>query len=303
MAHFVPLVNLLAPQLSTQPVPHAIALAVQPALLTEDHRTRSGCTRDCGQPALLTEDHCTRSGGGLTLLPMTRHNEQGQPIGEDLGGWVAPAFPEPQVMSGRWVTLEPLGWEAHGPALFEAFGRAPESLWTYMPFGPFGHPSELKETVEAMTVYPDWLPYAIVVSGTPLGFASYLRIQPPEGVIEVGAITFAPPLQRTTAATEALYLMMSRAFDLGYRRCEWKCDALNEPSRKAGERLGFEYEGTSRQATHYKGRNRDTAWFAIIDEDWLGLDSAFQRWLSPDNFDTRGQQLQSLTNLRQPGIG
>lgn len=229
---------------------------------------------------------------------MIRHNEHGQPIGEDLGEWVAPVFPEPEVLTGRWVTLEPLRWEDHGESLFQAFDRAPGSLWTYMPFGPFDRPADLKKTVDDMIGYPDWVPYAILVDQGPLGFASYLRIQPGEGVVEIGAITLAPPLQRTTPATEALYLMIARVFELGYRRCEWKCDALNEPSRSAGQRLGFEYEGTFRQATHYKGRNRDTAWFAIIDRDWPELDAAYQRWLSPDNFDEEGRQRQSLQSLR-----
>lgn len=198
------------------------------------------------------------------------------------------------MLRGRWVTLEPLHWRAHGPALFEQFDSAPDSLWTYMPFGPFDHQSDLEETIEAMIDYPDWVPYAIVVDGRPLGFASYLRIQPVDGVIEIGAIALAPPLQKSTSATEALYLMIAHAFQLGYRRCEWKCDALNGPSRSAGRRLGFEYEGTFRQATHYKGRNRDTAWFAIIDKDWPGLESAFSKWLSPDNFDEQRTQRQSL---------
>lgn len=232
---------------------------------------------------------------------MTRRNEHGQAIGEDLAGWVTPPFPEPEVLKGRWVTLEPLRWETHGQSLFEAFDRAPDSLWTYMPFGPYDDPGELRKTIEAMDGYRDWLAYAIVVDGAPLGFASYLRIQPGDGVIEVGAITLAPALQRTTAATEALYLMISRAFRLGYRRCEWKCDALNSASRSAGLRLGFRYEGTFRQATHYKGRNRDTAWFAIIDTEWPDLDTAFATWLSPANFDKQGYQRRSLDTVRTPG--
>lgn len=145
----------------------------------------------------------------------------------------------------------------------------------------------------------DWCPYAIVTPGDgPCGIACHLRVQPSIGVIEIGSIVLSPRLQRTTAATEALYLLMRHAFDLGYRRCEWKCDALNAPSRRAAERLGFVYEGTFRQATHYKGRNRDTAWYAIIDADWPALDAAFTAWLAADNFDAEGRQRRGLGSFR-----
>jgi RimJ/RimL family protein N-acetyltransferase len=132
-----------------------------------------------------------------------------------------------------------------------------------------------------------------------VGFLSYLRIDPPGGVIEIGSIVFAPELQRTTAATEVIFLLLKYAFGLGYRRCEWKCDALNAASRKAAERLGFGYEGTFKKATHYKGRNRDTAWYAITDDEWPQVERAFARWLAPDNFDTGGRQLRSLSDLRR----
>jgi RimJ/RimL family protein N-acetyltransferase len=132
-----------------------------------------------------------------------------------------------------------------------------------------------------------------------VGFAAYLRIQPRDGVIEIGSIVFSPRLQRTTAATEAIYLMLRNVFALGYRRCEWKCDDLNAPSRAAADRLGFTYEGTFRQATHYKGRNRDTAWYAIVNREWPALDGVFQRWLAPDNFDDDGVQRQSLGKMRE----
>jgi RimJ/RimL family protein N-acetyltransferase len=133
-----------------------------------------------------------------------------------------------------------------------------------------------------------------------VGVASYLRINPQDGVIEVGHIHFSPLLQRTTLATEAMYLMMKRVFDeLGYRRYEWKCDSLNEPSRKAALRLGYTFEGIFRQATMYKGRNRDTAWYAIIDKDWPVIRSAYESWLDPGNFDARGNQVSSLSDLMQ----
>lgn len=225
---------------------------------------------------------------------MPQVNSFGQTVGDGLDGWEAPAHPPLRPLPGRTATLEPLDWSTHGEPLFECLSNAPDSLWTYMTFGPFAEASQMRSTVEWMLRQHDWLPYAIVVEGQPLGFAAYLRINPADGVIEIGSIVFAPELQRTTGATESLYLMIKNVFDLGYRRCEWKCDDLNEPSRRAGARLGFRYEGTFRKATHYKGRNRDTAWFSITDEEWPVLQTAFSAWLSPDNFDERGHQLKRL---------
>jgi len=225
-------------------------------------------------------------------------NAHGQPVGFDLSGWTSPGTPEPRVLSGRTVNVSPLDLDRDVGPLFDALSTAPESLWTYMAFGPFANVSELAETLQRMCDDPSWQPYAIRVSGVPEGFASYLRIQPPEGVIEIGSITFSPAMQRTTAATEALYLMIRNVFDQGYRRCEWKCDDLNEPSRVAADRLGFRYEGTFAQATHYKGRNRDTAWYAITDREWPTLDDAFRRWLDPANFDEQGRELATLKEMR-----
>ena len=150
----------------------------------------------------------------------------------------------------------------------------------------------------ARPTIPDWIPYAIEVEGAVRGFASYLRLDPPNGAVEIGSILYSPTLQRTTAATEAIYLMIRHAFANGYRRVEWKCDALNAPSVAAGERLGFRYEGTFRNATHYKGRNRDTAWFAITLEDWPETRAALESWLDPSNFDAEGRQTDSLASLR-----
>ncbi|HEU4895749.1 MAG TPA: GNAT family protein [Acidimicrobiia bacterium] len=229
---------------------------------------------------------------------MTRQNEHGQPIGLPLGGWERPEFPPATDLTGRSVTLVPLE-TAHASNLFSAFSNASDSLWTYMSFGPFPNVNALEETLETMIALEDWLPYSIVVEGRHLGFASYLRIQPGEGVIEIGAITMSPHLQRTTAATEAVFMMIDNAFTLGYRRLEWKCDQLNEPSRRAAIRFGFTYEGTFRQATHYKGRNRDTAWYSIIDGEWPALREAFLSWLDPDNFDTTGRQRRGLAEIRE----
>ncbi len=228
---------------------------------------------------------------------MSPVNEHGQPVGPDLAAWVSPEYPPTVPLKGRTVVVEPLDWSAHGEDLYVALAGAPETLWTYMSFGPLDGIEDLERTVTQMIDDPDWSPFVFVVDGTPLGFASYLRINPGDGVIEIGSITLGPTIQRTTAATEALYLMIKNVFDLGYRRCEWKCDDLNASSRSAALRLGFAYEGTFRQATHYKGRNRDTAWYAIVDTYWPRLDEAFRTWLSPRNFADDGSQITHLSQL------
>jgi len=225
---------------------------------------------------------------------VSRLNEFNQPIGPDLQGWTPPQFPPFRELHGRSVKLEPLDRERHAGALFTAFQDAPDALWTYMFFGPFRCVGELAAAIDTLIALPDWQPYAIVVGERPVGFMSYLRIDPANGAIEIGSIVFSPALQKTRAATEAIYLLIRNAFDLGYRRCEWKCDDLNDASRVAAGRLGFRYEGTVRKATHYKGRSRDTAWYAIIDDEWLALEAAFQTWLADDNFGPDGRQRTSL---------
>ena len=232
---------------------------------------------------------------------MPRSNEFNQPIGDDLDGWKPPGFPPLREFAGKYVKLEPLNRERHTQSLYAAYQDSPDSIWTYMPLGPFRDTAELGATIEALAADSGWQPYAIVVHGTALGFMSYLRIDQPNGAIEIGSIVLSTGLQRTTPATEAIYLLIKNAFDLGYRRCEWKCDDLNAPSRRAAQRLGFRYEGTFRHATHYKGRNRDTAWYAITDHEWPALDQAFRAWLADDNFDRSGRQRSSLSNLRNQG--
>lgn len=226
-------------------------------------------------------------------------NAFGQVVGEHLQEWSPPDYPVRVAVQGARVELVPLSWAEHGTALFEELEVAPDSIWTYMTFGPFRDLGEFEAALRQLDDYPQVIPYALVVDGRPLGFACYLRIKPEQGVIEVGSIVLSPRLQRTTEATEALYLMIRHAFDIGYRRVEWKCDDLNTPSRTAAERLGFAYEGTFRQATHYKGRNRDTAWYAMIDRDWPRLDQAFRQWLEPDNFDAAGAQKRALSEIRE----
>lgn len=226
-------------------------------------------------------------------------NALGQPIGLPVSLDLPRPVPPRTVMAGRYVTVEPLAL-SHVPGLFSAFAEDTEGrIWTYLPNGPYAAEPAFAKWAEGAMASNDPLMHTIVVDGEPLGHASYLRIDPGNAAIEVGFINMAPRLQRTRAATETMYLMMARAFDdLGYRRYEWKCDALNAPSRRAAERLGFAYEGTFRQATHYKGRNRDTAWFSVIDSEWPAVRAAFQAWLDPGNFDANGQQKQSLTALR-----
>ncbi len=226
---------------------------------------------------------------------MSVQNEFGQPVGADLQGWSRPDFPSSDDLIGRSVRLVALDSSIHAEALFAAFSQADGSLWTYMGFGPFASTEQLATAIDDIAALPDWLPYCILVDERPAGFASYLRIDQSAGAIEIGSITFAPSLQRTTAATEAIYLMIKYCFDLGYRRCEWKCDDLNAPSRASALRLGFQYEGTFRQATHYKGRNRDTSWYAMTDADWAGLEPGYITWLAPRNFDSNGDQLRSLS--------
>ena len=174
--------------------------------------------------------------------------------------------------------------------------------WTYLPQGPFENYAEFYIWLSDMAKLDDPFFFAIIdgESQTSVGIASYLRITPPAGSIEVGYIHYSPLLQRTPAATEAMYLMMEQAFTLGYRRYEWKCDALNAPSRIAAQRLGLSYEGIFRQATVYKQRNRDTAWYATIDREWPDLKQAFEQWLDPNNFDNDRNQKTRLSTLTAP---
>lgn len=236
---------------------------------------------------------------------MTRQtmNELGQPVGYPLPDWRSRERPSAAMMDGRHCSLVALDTAAHSAELFSAFATSRDgSLWTYLPVGPFDSHDDLKEWIVTISAREDPVYYAVIdkQSGAAVGIASFMRIRPEQGTIEVGGIVFSPLLQRTAMATEAMFLMMRHAFeDLGYRRYEWKCDALNGPSRRAAERLGFRYEGTFRNAMVYKGRNRDTAWYAIVDEDWPALRRAFTQWLAPENFASDGRQRQSLAALSE----
>jgi RimJ/RimL family protein N-acetyltransferase len=227
-------------------------------------------------------------------------NTLGQPIGVPVPDWTPPPRPSRDPMGGRFCRLEALDGERHAQSLFDANAEDREGrIWTYLSHGPFAGFDDYRAWVTQAAVSEDPLFFAIIDAATEraVGVASYLRIDPANGVIEVGSLNFSPRLQRTPAATEAMYLMMERAFTLGYRRYEWKCDALNAPSRRAAQRLGFTFEGIFRQAVVYKGRNRDTAWYAILDTDWPALRDAFRRWLDPANFDADGRQRISLRDL------
>ena len=215
----------------------------------------------------------------------------------DLGRWTPPPLLEHKELHGSHVQLEPLQRSRHAIPMFHTFKQAGDEHWTYMSFGPFADAAELGQVFDAMVKARNVLPYAVLVNNETHGFMSYLRAQPDVGVIEIGSIIFSPQLQRTTGTTEAVFLMLDHAFSNGYRRVEWKCDSLNARSRAAAERLGFEYEGTFRNATHYKGRNRDTSWYALTDEEWPLTERRLRTWLSPVNFNDDGSQRQRLGDL------
>ena len=232
---------------------------------------------------------------------VSRRNELGQPIGAALPDWQPVAPPPRSPMEGRFCRVEPIDIDRHAADLFEAFRADKEGrIWTYMPYGPLASERAVRDWMAKVCLGDDPLFHAIVEreSGKAVGVASYLRIVPAVGVIEVGHINYSPLLQRRPAATEAMYLMMRRVFaELGYRRYEWKCDALNARSCRAAERLGFGYDGLFRQATIYKGRNRDTAWYSVLDGDWPALRRAYEAWLAAENFDAAGAQKASLGSL------
>jgi RimJ/RimL family protein N-acetyltransferase len=205
-------------------------------------------------------------------------------------------------MQGSYCRLEPLNLDRHAKDLFEANAHDKEGRnWTYLFNGPFKTFDDYLTWLKTSCLGDDPLFFTIREehSSRPVGIASYLRITPSAGSIEVGNIHFSPLLQKTPLATEAMYLMMKKVFELGYRRYEWKCDALNAGSRAAAQRLGFSYEGIFRQALVYKGRNRDTAWYAMIDKEWERLEAAFQQWLDPSNFDENGKQRVALRDLTE----
>lgn len=232
-------------------------------------------------------------------------NDLGQPVGESLVQWKEPEQPSREPMDGSFCRLEALVPSRHAEELYAANAQDQDgSSWTYLPYGPFGSFEDYKAWLQAMNQSDDPLFFTIIrkSDGRAVGVASYLRIIPASGTIEIGHLRFSEQLKRSPVATEAMFLMMKRAFELGYRRYEWKCDALNAPSRAAAQRLGFTHEGIFRQATVYKGRSRDTAWFSVIDAEWPALFQAFTQWLEPDNFDELGIQRVRLGELTQAAL-
>jgi len=211
--------------------------------------------------------------------------------------WTAPPFPPRQALEGQWTRLEPLDLQRHGDDLAAAF-RDADAVWTWLPPLAPADDAGLRAIVAEVAARPDILPYAVVErrSGRAGGFLTIMEIRPADGVAEIGYVAFAPGLQRTREATEAVFLLLRQLFAAGYRRVEWKCDNDNAPSRRAAARFGFQYEGLFRQHMARKGRNRDTAWFAMLDHEWPARERLFAAWLAPENFDGAGRQ---RTSLRQ----
>lgn len=227
-----------------------------------------------------------------------RANEYGQPIDEPVAGWAPARLPDAATITGRYCTSEQLDPDRHADSLYAAYSDAFDARdWTYLPYGAFATPGAYRDWAIAASESHDPRHYAVVdhSTGRALGTIALMRHDPGNGAIEVGQVVFSRFLQRTPIATEAQYLLMRYVFDdLGYRRYEWKCDSLNAPSRRAAERLGFLYEGTFRQAAVYRGRNRDTAWFALTDGDWPSVREAFEQWLARGSFAADGRQRISL---------
>jgi RimJ/RimL family protein N-acetyltransferase len=243
----------------------------------------------------------------LIMASDTHTNSFGQPVGAPVVGWTPRPRPPRTLMAGRFCTVEPLTPERHAAPLFEANSDDRQGrLWTYYNFGPFATLGEYRDWLDGALADPNRLYLAIcdhsaggAADARAVGVAVYQNCVPAMGVVEVGGLVFSPRLQRRPAATEAMYLMMRRVFDeLGYRRYEWKCDSLNLPSRAAATRLGFQYEGLFRQAMITRGRNRDTAWFSVVDRDWPALRAAFEAWLDPGNFAAGGTQRRTLASFR-----
>ena len=219
-------------------------------------------------------------------------------LGRIVKGWSVPVRPDAPVLEGTYARLERLNADQHAAEIHRA-NSVDDTIWDFLAYGPYTSAAGYHRWVREITAGNDPVFYAIknLESGHFEGVASFLRIAPEAGSIEVGHINYSKPLQRTRAATEAMFLMMEWAYEAGYRRYEWKCNALNMGSRRAAERLGFSYEGIFRQAGLSKGRNRDTAWYASIDGEWPALKAAFGTWLASANFDAEGYQIESLSDL------
>ncbi|VAW99996.1 Protein export cytoplasm protein SecA ATPase RNA helicase (TC 3.A.5.1.1) [hydrothermal vent metagenome] len=224
-------------------------------------------------------------------------NQLGQQIGTPVDNWCAPNVPLQESLQGLYCRVEPLNIKQHAQQLFDAMQLDAQGvLWTYLPYGPFTNLAQYSLLLEKLEQQPDQQFYVIVdlSDEQAVGVAAYLRINPDAGSIEIGHLCYSPLLQKTIMATEAMYLMMAKVFNAGYRRYEWKCNALNQASKSSAIRLGFQFEGIFRQAQVVDGCNRDTAWFSIIDSEWMALKNKFETWLAAFNFDDQGQQVKSL---------
>lgn len=231
---------------------------------------------------------------------MNNKNDFNQKVGNLIENWSQVKRPEHSMLKGQYCSLESIDIDKHANKLLAnlSINNQGES-WTYLPYGPFVNHHEFSTWINAVNSEPDTKLYAILnIEQEPIGVSGYLRINPEHGVIEIGHLHFSTLLQKTSTATEAIYLLMKYAFDdLGYRRCEWKCNSLNEASQKAALRLGFKFEGIFRQSNVFKNRNRDTAWFSIIDSEWSALKEKFNKWLDESNFDSNGNQKKSLRDI------
>lgn len=219
---------------------------------------------------------------------------------EVLDNWQAPPFPPNHSIEGQYCILQPLDAAAHVDDLWQAYALDTDNtIWGYLPYGPFANKKDFYQHIDSRRDIENQQYYAIVDRETQkaVGFIAYLRIQASAGSIEIGCLTFSPLLQKTRMATEAVYLLINNCIDLGYRRCEWKCNSLNEASKKSAARFGFQYEGCFRQAMVVKGKNRDTCWYSIIDKEWPQLKGAYHFWLEQDNFDQNGKQLKGLQHF------
>jgi len=217
--------------------------------------------------------------------------------------WTARQTPAREPIAGNRVRLEPIDPAQHATSLFAAVScDADPTLWDYLPYGPFAGEDTFRKWVGEQAASNDPLSFAIVdqATGEAVGMCAFMRMDPQNGVIEIGSIWFSPALQRTTLASEAIFLMQAKTLgELGYRRLEWKCDNANERSKRAAERFGFTFEGIFRQHRIVKGKNRDTAWFSLLDSEWPANERAMRTWLDPSNFDEDGRQVRSLSEIRE----
>lgn len=229
-------------------------------------------------------------------------NEFGQPIGDVVPNWEPCPSPEPITLTGRYCRIEQFDVSKHADDLYAAYSHDDGRMWTYLFDGPFETAEEFRRYADKLTNSIDPRHYAVIdlSTGKAVGTMSLMRIKPANGTIEVGYIAFSPLLKQSIQSTEAQYLLMAYVFEqLGYIRYEWKCHSLNAPSRKAAIRLGFTFEGIFEKHMIIKGRSRSTAWFAITNDRWPVLKTAFQSWLNPNNFQTNGQQIRKLEDFHK----